>query len=96
MMEFELLLLRILKTLVVILGSVLIYHSTKSYRKTKGKNMLFLAIGFAIMTIGSVLAGLSFELLGLSLRQVSIVETIMIVIGFIMSVSYTHLRAHET
>ena len=46
--------------------------------------MLFLAIGFAIMTIGSVLAGLSFELLGLSLRQVSIVETIMIVIGFIM------------
>jgi hypothetical protein len=46
--------------------------------------MLFLAIGFAIMTIGSVLAGLSFELLGLSLRQVSIVETIMIVIGFMM------------
>ena len=83
-MEFELLLLRILKTLVVILGSVLIYLSSKSYRKTKGKKMLFLAIGFAIMTIGSVLAGLSFELLGLSLRQVSIVETIMIVIGFMM------------
>ena len=83
-MEFELLLLRILKTLVVILGSVLIYLSSKSYRKTKGKNMLFLAIGIAIMTIGSVLAGLSFELLGLSLRQVSIVETIMIVIGFMM------------
>ena len=83
-MEFELLLLRILKILVVILGSILIYLSSKSYRKTKEKNMLFLAIGFAIMTIGSVLAGLSFELLGLSLRQVSIVETIMIVIGFIM------------
>ena len=46
--------------------------------------MFFLAIGFSIITAGSVIAGLSFEFLGFSLRQVNIVESSMILIGFIM------------
>ena len=83
-MNFELLLLRILKSGIVLFGLILTYLSLKSYNKTKSKNMFFLAIGFSIITVGSVVAGLSFEFLGFSLQQVNIVEALMILIGFIM------------
>mgnify|MGYP003310949857 FL=1 len=83
-MDFELLLLRALKTLIGILGLLLAYLSIKAYRTSHTKTMLFLAIGFGIITVGSVLAGLSFEFLGFSLLQVNIVESLMILVGFIM------------
>ncbi|HIC84064.1 MAG TPA: hypothetical protein EYO93_01570 [Nitrososphaerales archaeon] len=83
-MDFELLLLRALKSLIGILGLLLAYLSLKAYRKSKSNNMLFLSIGFGIITVGSILAGLSFEFLGFSLLQVNIVESLMILIGFIM------------
>ena len=83
-MDFELLLLRALKSLIGVLGLLLAYLSIKAYRKSKSKNMLFLSIGFGIITVGSILAGLSFEFLGFSLLQVNIVESLMILIGFIM------------
>ena len=83
-MDFELLLLRALKSLIGSLGLLLAYLSLKSYRKSKSKNMLFLSIGFGIITVGSILAGLSFEFLGFTLLQVNIVESLMILVGFIM------------
>ncbi|MCH2403509.1 MAG: hypothetical protein HS051_02675 [Thaumarchaeota archaeon] len=83
-MDFELLLLRALKSLIGILGLLLAYLSLKAYRKSKSNNMLFLSIGFGIITVGSILAGLSFEFLGFSLLQVNIVESFIILIGFIM------------
>ena len=83
-MDFELLLLRALKSLIGILGLLLAYLSLKAYRKSKSKNMLFLSIGFGIITVGSILAGLSFEFLGFTLLQVNIVESLMILVGFIM------------
>ena len=83
-MDFELLLLRALKSLIGILGLLLAYLSLKAYRKSKSNNMLFLSIGFGIITVGSILAGLLFEFLGFSLLQVNIVESFIILIGFIM------------
>jgi len=83
-LDFELLLLRALKSLIGVLGLLLAYLSIKAYRKSKSKNMLFLSIGFGIITVGSILAGLSFEFLGFSLLQVNIVESLMILVGFIM------------
>jgi len=83
-LDFELLLLRALKSLIGILGLLLAYLSLKAYRKSKSNNMLFLSIGFGIITVGSILAGLSFEFLGFSLLQVNIVESLMILIGFMM------------
>nr|AIE90745.1 hypothetical protein [uncultured marine thaumarchaeote AD1000_06_A03] len=83
-MDFELLLLRALKSLIGILGLLLAYLSLKAYKKSKSNNMLFLSIGFGIITVGSILAGLSFEFLGFTLLQVNIVESLMILVGFIM------------
>lgn len=74
--------LRFLKLIIVLLGMVLIYLAVKGYRKTRRKDLVFLALGFALITAGSVAAGILFEFLGFQLVDVEIVESAMIVLGF--------------
>lgn len=56
--------LRAAQGLVLIFGLVVVYYATRSYRRTKSRSMLLLALGFAITTVGSVIGGLAFELMG--------------------------------
>ena len=44
--------------------------------------MMLMALGFGLITIGSLSAGIFFEFAGFSLIQVSIVEALLITIGF--------------
>lgn len=74
--------LRFLKLIIVLLGTVLVYLGFKGYRRTRSKDMVFLSLGFALITAGSVAAGILFEFLGFQLVDVSIVEAIMVIVGF--------------
>jgi len=74
--------LRALKLVIVVLGSVLVYLGVKGYLRTKHKGMIFLSLGFCLITAGSVAAGILFEFLGFQFVDVSIVESIMVVVGF--------------
>jgi len=76
-------LLRALKVVIVLLGTVLVYLGIKGYRRHRGKDMIFLSIGFALITAGSVAAGVLFEFLGFELIEVSVVESIMVIVGFV-------------
>ncbi len=81
-MMLNIIFLRIVKTVIVVLGTILVYLAAKGYRRTKSKAMIFLSLGFALVTIGSVLAGVLFEFLGFELIDVSIIESFMIILGF--------------
>jgi hypothetical protein len=74
--------LRVLKLIIVLLGSILVYLGAKGYRKNRTKDMVFLTVGFALITAGSVAAGVLFEFLGFSLIEVEIVESTMVILGF--------------
>jgi len=74
--------LRFLKLIIVLLGTVLVYLAIKGYRKTRRKDMIFLALGFALITAGSVAAGILFEFIGFQLVDVDIVEAVMVILGF--------------
>ncbi len=74
--------LRLFKLLIVLLGSVLVYLGMKGYRRNHSKDMIFLSLGFALITAGSVAAGVLFEFLGFQLIEVEIVESIMVILGF--------------
>lgn len=74
--------LRFLKLLIVLLGTILVYLGIKGYRKSRRKDLIFLSLGFALITAGSVAAGILFEFLGYQLVDVEIVESTMIVAGF--------------
>jgi uncharacterized membrane protein len=81
MME-DILVLRVLKLIIVLLGSVLVYLGVKGYRRKRTKDMIFLTVGFALVTAGSVAAGVLFEFLGFQLIEVEIVESTMVILGF--------------
>ena len=78
----DIIFLRFLKLLIVLLGTVLVYLGLKGYRRARSKDMIFLSIGFALITAGSVAAGILFEFLGFELVDVSIVEAVMVIVGF--------------
>ncbi len=74
--------LRTLKFAIAVLGTVLVYLGAKGYLRTRSKAMVFLSLGFGLITAGSVAAGILFEFLGYQFVDVSIVESIMVVVGF--------------
>ncbi len=78
----DIIFLRVLKLIIVLLGTILVYLGFKGYRRTKSKDMIFLSLGFALITAGSVAAGILFEFLGFELVDVSIVEAVMVIVGF--------------
>ncbi len=77
-----LLVLRIVKILLVLMGAVVVWLSGKAWRRNKSSAMFFLALGFALITAGAVAAGVLFEFLGYGLQEVSITEGIVQLVGF--------------
>lgn len=78
----DIFILRALKLIIVLLGTILVYLGIKGYRRSHGKDLVFLSLGFGLITAGSVAAGILFEFLGFQLVDVSIVEAIMVIVGF--------------
>ncbi|WP_227738944.1 DUF7521 family protein [Halorientalis pallida] len=71
-----------LKTITLLLGAMITYFSYKAYRRTGANPLGLLAFGFALVTLGSLLAGV-FDL-GLSLpREYAIIaESGLTALGF--------------
>lgn len=74
-MAFDL--LAILRVVKVLLGAVVVWLSGQAWRRNKSGAMFFLSLGFALITAGSVAAGVLFEFLGYGLLEVSITEGIV-------------------
>ncbi|HYC12031.1 MAG TPA: hypothetical protein VEC02_05155 [Nitrososphaerales archaeon] len=81
-MDIVLELLTVAQALILILGGVLVYYATKSYRKMKSGAMLFLAIGFAFVTFGAAAAGVLYNL-NPDLELAQAVQATSQVVGFI-------------
>ena len=78
--------LRVFQLAIVVLGAITVYYGGKSYLRTKNKSMLFLAVGFAFVTVGAVTAGVLFELLRFDLVSVETVSAGFEVLGFALIV----------
>lgn len=75
----------VLARLVVLsLGLLITYYSVQAYRRSGAPYMRTTAIGFAVITAGVFIEGLLFEVLGLDLAVVHIVESLAIGIGFLI------------
>lgn len=74
--------LRVVKVLLVVMGAVVVWLSGRAWRRNKSSAMFFLALGFALITAGSVAAGILFEFLRFGLLEVSIAEGVVQLLGF--------------
>ncbi len=76
--------LAVVKTLVLVVGGVITYFAFKAYRRTRQQALGYLTIGFGLVTLGLVLAGLLYELLGVQLAVGVLLESLLVLAGFIV------------
>ncbi|MFC4540521.1 hypothetical protein ACFO5R_01110 [Halosolutus amylolyticus] len=76
--------LAIVKTLVLVVGSVITFFAFKAYRRTRQRALGYLAAGFGIVTLGLVLAGMLYEVLGVPLPMGVLLESLLVLIGFLV------------
>lgn len=76
--------LRVLQIMILVLGLIIVYYAAEGFRKTRSRSMLFLALGFVLISIGAATAGLFFEFLKFDLTSVAIIQSGAEVIGFFL------------
>ncbi|MBI2184952.1 MAG: hypothetical protein HYU39_08350 [Thaumarchaeota archaeon] len=82
-MAYEILFLEITKILTVIMGGILTWLSYKGHKHKNSTGLLFLAIGFATITIGSLVEGVLFEFFHYDILTVHLFESIIVVLGLL-------------
>ena len=75
-------LLAVVKTLILLVGSLITFFAFKAYRRTRQRALWYLAVGFGLVTLGLVLAGLLYELLEVSLMMGILLESLLMLVGF--------------
>jgi hypothetical protein len=72
----------VLKTLTLLLGSLITYFSYKAYRRTGAESLRYLSVGFGIVTLGALLAGVIDQVFQAGFRLGQMVETALVTLGF--------------
>jgi hypothetical protein len=71
-----------LKTLTLLLGGLITFYSYRAYARTGSKALRALAIGFGLVTLGAILAGVTDQVLGLALNTSLVIESALTALGF--------------
>jgi hypothetical protein len=79
-------LLRAAEVLVLVFGGVIVFFALRSGRRTRNLSMFLLALGFAFVVAGGVVAGFLFELDGLDITTVEVMQATSQAVGFFIIV----------
>lgn len=72
----------VLKTGILVFGGLITYFSLKAYRRTGSPALRSLGIGFAVITFGSALAGVSDVILNVDLATGVFIDALLTFVGF--------------
>jgi heme/copper-type cytochrome/quinol oxidase subunit 3 len=72
----------VLKTVILLLGSGITYIAYKAYRRTGEASLQILALGFGTITLGALLAGIANQILGVSLEQGIVINSLLVATGY--------------
>lgn len=70
------------KTATLLIGGLITYLAAKAARKTGSSGLTYLAVGFGIVTFGSLLAGVVDQLLVVDGSQALVIENALTTVGF--------------
>jgi len=73
----------IMRLIALFLGAFIVYLAYKGYRRNASKPLLYVALGFALITAGTLLEGLMFVILGSDILAAIAIEGVLTVIGFV-------------
>lgn len=69
------------KTVILLLGSGVTYIAYKAYRRTGTESLRVLALGFGIITLGALLAGIAHQLFGVSFEAGILINSLLVAVG---------------
>jgi uncharacterized membrane protein len=70
------------KTITLLMGALITYFAYRAYQRTEERALGALAVGFGIVTIGALLAGLADLVLGAPQLDALLVESALTAVGF--------------
>ncbi|ARS89349.1 DUF7521 family protein [Natrarchaeobaculum aegyptiacum] len=76
--------LAIVKTLSLVVGGLITFLAFRAYRRTHQRALGLLTVGFGLVTLGLVLAGTLYEILGVSLYVGILLESLLMLAGFLV------------
>ena len=72
------------KLVALVLGTFIVYLAYRGYRRNRSKPLLYVALGFGLITAGTVAEGVLYVILGSQLLAAIATGTAVTVIGFIV------------
>jgi len=70
------------KTITLALGSLITYFAAKAARRTGARGLTYLAVGFGVVTFGSLIAGVADQFLLVGGDGALVVENALTAVGF--------------
>lgn len=86
----------IAKLITMILGFLIAYQAFRGYRSHDSKPMLYVGIGFLFISIGSVIEGILFEIVGLEIFLAGTIQTLIVAVGMLVILYSLHGNIDET
>jgi hypothetical protein len=71
----------VIKTLILALGSGITFIAYKAHRRTGAPALRALSVGFGIITLGALLAGVAHQLLGVALQTGVLINSLLVAVG---------------
>ena len=75
-------LVSLMKLAALILGTFIVYLAYKGYRRNASKPLLYVALGFALITAATIVEGILYVIVGSDLLAALVASTLITVIGF--------------
>lgn len=76
----------VLKTITLVLGAAITYLSYKAFRRTNSAALRSLTVGFGLVTLAALLAGIVDQVVGLQSDLALVVESSLTAAGFVVIV----------
>jgi len=73
----------VIKLVALVLGTFIVYLAYKGYRRNTSKPLLYVALGFALITAATIVEGILYVVVGSDLLVALFISTIITVIGFV-------------
>ncbi|MFB6085011.1 MAG: hypothetical protein ABEJ94_12285 [Halorientalis sp.] len=66
------------------LGILIAYQAYRGYRVHGSKSMFYVAIGFLVISVGAILEGILFDVLGMEIFVASAIQTGIVAVGMLV------------
>ena len=80
------------KTVILLLGSGVTFIAYKAHRRTGAASLRILSIGFGIITLGALLAGIAHQLLDVSLELGILINSLLVALGLAVVIYSLYLE----